>query len=124
MVRSKQTAPHFTVVEEIDVTELVRVRQKAKELGAKQGVGDLHALPHEGRRERPMKHRMLNGHLDEASGDIVLPGTVDLGIATDTPNGLIVPVIRGVQSKGLLELAAELRTSRSGPAPARFARTT
>ena len=110
MVRSKQTAPHFTVVEEIDVTELVRVRQKAKELGAKQGV-KVTFMPFlmKAVANGLMKHRMLNGHLDEASGDIVLPGTVDLGIATDTPNGLIVPVIRGVQSKGLLELAAELQ---------------
>jgi pyruvate dehydrogenase E2 component (dihydrolipoamide acetyltransferase) len=110
MVRSKQTAPHFTVVEEIDVTELVRVRQKAKELGAKQGI-KVTFMPFIMKAVAGglMKHRMLNGHLDEAAGDIVLPGTVDLGIATDTPNGLIVPVIRSVQSKGLLELAAELQ---------------
>ncbi|MBL6721094.1 MAG: 2-oxo acid dehydrogenase subunit E2 [Planctomycetes bacterium] len=110
MVRSKQTAPHFTVVEEIDVTELVRVRQKAKELGAKQGV-KVTFMPFLMKAVAGglMKHRMLNGHLDEAAGDIVLPGTVDLGIATDTQNGLIVPVIRSVQSKGLLELAAELQ---------------
>jgi pyruvate dehydrogenase E2 component (dihydrolipoamide acetyltransferase) len=55
-----------------------------------------------------LRHRMLNGHLDEQAGEIVLPGQVNLGIATDTPNGLIVPVIPNVESKGLLQLAAEL----------------
>ena len=51
---------------------------------------------------------VLNGHLDEAANEIVNPAYVNLGIATDTPNGLIVPVIPNVQAKGMLQIAAEL----------------
>ncbi|MAE46940.1 MAG: hypothetical protein CMJ86_08625 [Planctomycetes bacterium] len=109
MTRSAQTAVHFTIVEEVDVTELVRVRQKAKALGAQQDI-KVTFMPFimKAVASGLMKFPMLNGHLDEAAGEIVLPGTVNLGIATDTPNGLIVPVIPGVESKGLLQLAAEL----------------
>ena len=52
---------------------------------------------------------MLNGYFDEAAGEIIQPGQVNLGIATDTPNGLIVPVIPSAEAKGMLELAAELQ---------------
>jgi pyruvate dehydrogenase E2 component (dihydrolipoamide acetyltransferase) len=54
------------------------------------------------------KYPELNSALDESTQEIVTYNTVDLGIATDTPIGLIVPVIRDVQAKGLLQLAAEL----------------
>jgi pyruvate dehydrogenase E2 component (dihydrolipoamide acetyltransferase) len=109
MTRSVQTAVHFTIVEEVDVTELVRVREKAKALGAQQNI-KVTFMPFimKAVASGLMKFPMLNGHLDEDAGEIVLPGTVNLGIATDTPNGLIVPVISGVESKGLLQLAAEL----------------
>ena len=54
------------------------------------------------------KHPMLNAHLDETTQEIVRYGYVNLGIAMDTDNGLIVPVVKDVQAKGLLQLAAEL----------------
>ena len=110
MTRSKHTAAHFTVVEEVDVTELVRLRAKAKVYGAKQGVkitympfimkataAALKAFPE------------LNSQLDEATQEVVTYGHVNLGIATDTKNGLIVPVIPHVQAKGVMQLGAELQ---------------
>jgi pyruvate dehydrogenase E2 component (dihydrolipoamide acetyltransferase) len=54
------------------------------------------------------KHPMLNAHLDEQAQEIVRFGYVNLGIAMDTDNGLIVPVIKDVQAKGLMQLAVEL----------------
>tara|TARA_R110002126_G_scaffold25583_6_gene87512 strand:+ start:23062 stop:24696 length:1635 start_codon:yes stop_codon:yes gene_type:complete len=109
MQRSKYTAPHFTVVEEIDVTELVALRGRAKALGAQQGV-KITYMPFimKAVANGLMKFRMLNGYLDEAAGEIIQPGTVNLGIATDTPNGLIVPVIPNAEQKGLMQLGAEL----------------
>jgi pyruvate dehydrogenase E2 component (dihydrolipoamide acetyltransferase) len=109
MARSKQTAAHFTVMEEVDVTELVTLRAAAKELGAEEGVKVTYmpfimkavAL---GLRRFPM----LNGRLDEEAGEIVLPASVNLGIATDTAKGLMVPVIPAVETKGVLQLAGEL----------------
>jgi pyruvate dehydrogenase E2 component (dihydrolipoamide acetyltransferase) len=110
MVRSKFTAPHFTVVEEIDVTDLVKLRGQAKILGEKQGVKVTY-MPFimKACANALMQHRMLNGYFDDEAQEIVQVGQVNLGIATDTPNGLIVPVIPSAETKGLMEMAAELQ---------------
>ena len=109
MVRSAFTAVHFTVVEEIDVTDLVALRAKAKAVGAESGIKVTY-MPFimKAAALALAKHPMLNGRLDEETQEIVNPAYVNLGIATDTPNGLIVPVIPNVQAKGMLQLAAEL----------------
>jgi len=109
MVRSKQTAPHFTVVEELDVTELVKVRESAKVMAAESGV-KLTYMPFimKAVASGLARYPELNSKLDEAAQEIVTYAQINLGIATDTTQGLIVPVIRDVQSKGLLQLAKEL----------------
>jgi pyruvate dehydrogenase E2 component (dihydrolipoamide acetyltransferase) len=109
MARSVYTATHFTIIEELDVTNLVRVRSQAKELGAAQGIKVTY-MPFimSAVARCLMEFRMLNGHLDEDAAEIVNPGYVNLGIATDTSNGLIVPVISNVESKSLMALAEEL----------------
>ena len=109
MVRSKFTAPHFTVVEEVDVTDLVRIRTQAKAIGEADGIKVTY-MPFIMKAVALCLERfpMLNGRLDEASEEIVQCGYSNLGIATDTPNGLIVPVIKDVQTKSVMQLAAEL----------------
>ncbi|MEM8709433.1 MAG: 2-oxo acid dehydrogenase subunit E2 [Planctomycetota bacterium] len=109
MTRSKHTAAHFTVVEEIDVTELVETRARAKALGKQHGVNVTY-MPFimKAVANGLTRFRSLNGHLDEDAGEIIMPAEVNIGIATDTPNGLVVPVIRNVERKGMLHLAAEL----------------
>jgi pyruvate dehydrogenase E2 component (dihydrolipoamide acetyltransferase) len=109
MVRSKQTAIHFTVVEEIDVTDLVALRATAKSIGAEQGIKVTY-MPFimKAVSNALLKYPMLNGRLDEETNELVHCNYVNLGIATDTPNGLIVPVIKDVQDKSVLQLAAEL----------------
>ena len=109
MSRSKTTAAHFTVVEELDVTELVRLREAAKKLGEEQGIKVTY-MPFimKATALALARHPELNGMLDEKAQELVRFAYVNLGIATDTPNGLIVPVIREVQAKGILQLAAEL----------------
>jgi pyruvate dehydrogenase E2 component (dihydrolipoamide acetyltransferase) len=109
MVRSAFTAPHFTVVEELDVTELVRLRTKAKAIGEKQGVKVTY-MPFimKACAKALMEFPQLNSKLDEETQEIVTYNYVDLGIATDTPNGLIVPVIRDAHQKDVMTLAADL----------------
>ena len=109
MVRSKFTAAHFTVVEELDVTDLVKLREQAKQLGQESNV-KVTFMPFimKATALALAKYPMLNGHLDEAAQEIVRFGYVNLGIAMDTDNGLIVPVIKEVQTKGILQLAHEL----------------
>ena len=109
MTRSKQTAAHFTVVEELDVTELVALRAKAKERGERQGVRVTY-MPFimKAVAAALARYPELNSQLDEATQEIVTFDHVNLGIAMDTEHGLIVPVIRDVGDKGLMQLAAEL----------------
>ena len=109
MSRSVHTAAHFTVVEEVDVTDLVRLREEAKGIGAESNV-KVTFMPFimKATALGLAKFPELNGHLDESTQEIVTYGYVNLGIAIDTPNGLIVPVVKEVQSKGVLQLASEL----------------
>jgi pyruvate dehydrogenase E2 component (dihydrolipoamide acetyltransferase) len=109
MVRSKFTAAHFTVVEEVDVTDLVRLREQAKAFAEGTGVKVTY-MPFimKATALALQKFPMLNAHLDEAAGEIVQYGYVNLGIAMDTEQGLIVPVLKEIQSKGILQIAAEL----------------
>jgi len=109
MVRSVSTAAHFTVVEEIDVTQLVNLRQKAKAIGAQEGVKVTY-MPFimKAAALGLARYPSLNGRLDEEAQEIVNPRYVHLGIAADTPNGLVVPVIQDVQDKAMLQLAREL----------------
>ena len=109
MVRSKFTAPHFTVVEEVDVTQLVALKDQAKAMHAASGV-KITFMPFimKATALALAQHPMLNAHLDEGAQEIVRYAYVNLGIAMDTDNGLIVPVLRNVESKSILQLAAEL----------------
>ncbi|MDP6762581.1 MAG: dihydrolipoamide acetyltransferase family protein [Planctomycetota bacterium] len=123
MVRSRDSAVHFTVVEEVDVTELVTLRERAKTIGAARGIKVTY-MPFimKAAAKALLDFPQLNGRLDEEAGEIIHSHTVNLGIATDTDKGLLVPVVRHVERKGVLELAAELaelaesaRTGRIGP---------
>ena len=109
MTRSKFTATHFTVVEEIDVTDLVTARNAAKAFAAPDGVNVTY-MPFimKAVASALAKYPMLNSALDESTQEVVTYRDANLGIATDTPNGLIVPVIPAVNTKGMMTLATEL----------------
>lgn len=110
MTRSKFTATHFTVVEDLDVTELVAMRNAVKSEYESEGV-KITYLPFimkavvAGLRQFPW----LNASLDESTQEVVLKNYYNLGIATDTDNGLIVPVIHGVERKSIVQIARELQ---------------
>ena len=110
LARSKYTATHFTVVEELDVTELVELRRQGQSDRRQARRQDhLHAVHHEGGSDLAgALPRAEQSAWDESTNEIVTFDYVNLGIATDTKNGLIVPVIDEVQSKGLMQLAREL----------------
>ena len=108
LVASKKTAAHYTYVEEADVTELVRTR---KELLAS-GTTDVRItyLPFflKAVAEALKKHPLLNSTLDEEKGVIVLKKYYNIGIAVATPEGLVVPVVKGVEKKSLSQVAREV----------------
>jgi pyruvate dehydrogenase E2 component (dihydrolipoamide acetyltransferase) len=110
MTRSKFTATHFTYVDDIDVTELVKIRTEAKKAFADQGI-NITYLPFvmkaivAAMRQFPM----MNSSLDEVANELVIKKYYNFGIATDTDNGLIVPVVKDVDRKTIGELARDIQ---------------
>jgi pyruvate dehydrogenase E2 component (dihydrolipoamide acetyltransferase) len=109
MARSKRTAAHFTFVEQCDVTELVRVKERMAEAAREDGVR-LTFLPFvlKAAVSALRKHPRLNATMDEERTELVLHRRYDLGVAAATEAGLVVPVVRGVDARSLLDLAREI----------------
>ena len=109
MAHSKHTAAHFTYVEEVDMTAVVELRSSALE-EAKRRNTKLTFLPFIIKAVIPalMEFPYLNSSLNDEKQEITLKGDYNLGIATDTPQGLIVPVIKGADQKSIWQLAAEI----------------
>lgn len=106
---AKQIIPHFTLMDEAIVTELVRTRESLKEVAEKQQT-KITYLPFVMKaliatcREFPM----FNASIDDAAGEIVYKKYFNLGFAADTPNGLVVPVIKNADQKSILEISREI----------------
>jgi pyruvate dehydrogenase E2 component (dihydrolipoamide acetyltransferase) len=109
MAQSKQTAAHFTFVEECDATRLKAVRERLKGPAEEQGV-KLTFLPFVVKAcvVALKKHPMLNATLDEANGQIVLRKYFHIGVATATEGGLIVPVVKDADRRSILDIAREI----------------
>jgi pyruvate dehydrogenase E2 component (dihydrolipoamide acetyltransferase) len=109
MARSKRTAAHFTFVEQCDATELVRSKERIAEAARAEGV-KVTFLPFvlKAAVAALRKHPRLNATMDEEQGELVLHGRYDLGVASATDGGLVVPVVRGVDRLSLVDLAREL----------------
>ncbi|AJY77052.1 dihydrolipoamide acetyltransferase family protein [Paenibacillus beijingensis] len=110
MSKSVYTAPHVTIMDEVDVTALVELRTKAKPVAEKKGV-KLTYLPFIVKalvaacRQFPI----MNATLDEENQEIVLRKYYNIGIATDTENGLIVPVIEHADRKNVWMIAEKIK---------------
>lgn len=109
MVRSKHTAPHVTVMDEVEVSTLVAAREQGKALAAARGV-KLTYMPFIFKalvvalKEFPY----LNASIDDAAGEIVLKSEYNLGFALDTEQGLFVPVVKNADRKSVFEVAREI----------------
>ncbi len=109
LVDAKKRIPHYSYVDECDVTALVRLRHGMREACARSGI-KLTYLPFfvkavaEALKEVPI----ANSSLDEEAGEIVVHDYYHIGIAVATPSGLIVPVVRDVDKKDLFEVAREV----------------
>jgi pyruvate dehydrogenase E2 component (dihydrolipoamide acetyltransferase) len=107
--RSWVTVPHVTQFDEADITELEAFRKSLAKDAEKKGV-----------RMTPLIFLMkavvkamqeypnFNSSLDASGENLIMKKYFHIGIAVDTPKGLVVPVVRDVDRKGLFELAAEL----------------
>ncbi len=97
--------PHVTQFDEVNIDKMETYRQEQKANGVKLTPlvfimkGVVQAL---------QAHPRFNASLDESGENLIIKKYFNLGIAMDTPNGLVVPVIKDVEQKSLLELATEL----------------
>lgn len=109
MVRSYTTAVHYTYVETVNVSKLVKLRAEAKAAAQEQGVAltflpfivkaAIHALK---------KFPIVNSELDEAGARIVLKKRYNIGIAAATEQGLIVPVVHAADRLSILDIGREI----------------
>jgi pyruvate dehydrogenase E2 component (dihydrolipoamide acetyltransferase) len=109
MVKSAYTAPHVTIFDEVDVTDLVAMRKEAKPLAEERGV-KLTYLPFivkavvAGLKKFPE----LNASIDDEKQEIVYKKYYNIGIATSTDDGLVVPVVKAADRKSIFEIAGEI----------------
>ena len=109
MAAAKRNIPHFTYVEECDVTELERLREQLNAArGDKPKLTMLPLLISAICKTLP-DFPMINARFDDEAGVVTRHGAVHLGMATQTDGGLMVPVIRDAQAKNLWQLATEIR---------------
>jgi pyruvate dehydrogenase E2 component (dihydrolipoamide acetyltransferase) len=110
MVKSVYTAPHVTLMDEVEVSALMDFRNQMKPLAEKKGVKVTY-LPFivkalvGAAREFPV----LNASIDDERNEIVYKKHYDIGIATDTDNGLIVPVVAEADRKNIWTIASDIK---------------
>ena len=109
MVNSKHTAPHVTLMDEIDVQELWDHRKKFKEVAAEQGT-KLTFLPYVVKAlvSALKKYPALNTSFNEEAGEIVHKHYWNIGIAADTERGLLVPVVKNADRKSIFQISDEI----------------
>lgn len=109
MVNSKTKAPHVTLMDDIDVTELVAHRKKFKEAAAAQDI-KLTYLPYVVKAlvSTLKKYPILNSSIDDATDEIVYKHYYNIGIAADTDKGLLVPVVKNAETKSIFEISREI----------------
>ena len=109
MIQSKHQAVHMTVFDEVEVSELARVREKYKTRFADGGI-KLSFLPFilKATALALKEFPSLNSEMDLENGKLFLKKYYNIGIAVDTPEGLVVPVIKNVDKLDIRELAVKV----------------
>jgi 2-oxoisovalerate dehydrogenase E2 component (dihydrolipoyl transacylase) len=109
MMKSVRTTAPVTHVEEVDFSELVAMREKSKLLAEANGV-KLTFLPFiiKSVVAALKQYPYFNASLDEEKQEIIVKHYYNIGFATDTPNGLIVPVLKDADRKSIIEIAREI----------------
>ena len=109
MVNSKVQAPHVTIFDEVNVTDLMKHRARFKEVALKQNIS-LTYLAYMTKAVTTVlrKYPTLNASVDSATNEIVYKHFYNIGIAVDTEKGLYVPVIKEADRKGILTIAKDI----------------
>jgi pyruvate dehydrogenase E2 component (dihydrolipoamide acetyltransferase) len=106
---SKSIIPHFTLMDEADVSQLVTLRETLKDFAEKNGT-KITYLPFVMKAliATIKEYPMFNASIDDAASQIVYKKYFNIGFAADTPNGLVVPVIKHADQKSILEISKEI----------------
>ncbi|ASB89781.1 dihydrolipoamide acetyltransferase family protein [Bacillus sonorensis] len=109
MVNSKHTAPHVTLMDEVDVTNLVAHRKQFKQVAADQGI-KLTYLPYvvKALTSALKKYPVLNTSIDDSTDEVIQKHYFNIGIAADTEKGLLVPVVKHADRKAIFEISNEI----------------
>lgn len=109
MLQSKHNAAHMTVFEEVEISELEKIRGKYKEIMQKDGVKLTYlAFIVKATAMALKKFKALNSEMDFEGGNIIYKRYYNIGIAADTDKGLVVPVIRDADQLSVKEIAKEI----------------
>lgn len=110
LLASMRTAAFVTGMDDADVSSLWQLREKEKKFALSKGI-KLTFLPFfmKAVQHAMNEHPMLNASVDETGEEIVVKKYFNIGVAVDTPEGLMVPVVKDVDKKTILELAKELQ---------------
>ena len=110
MIRSKHNAAHMTVFEEVEISELDRVRKKFKTKYAEEGIKLTYlAFIIKAVALSLKKFKSLNSEMDMENGNMIYKRYYNIGIAVDTEKGLVVPVIKNADKLGVVEIAKEIQ---------------
>jgi pyruvate dehydrogenase E2 component (dihydrolipoamide acetyltransferase) len=111
MIKSQSTAAQVTHVDEADMTEVVLLREAFKASAEKRGV-KLTFLPFVIKAVVPAlkEYPLVNSSVDEQGANIIVKKYYNIGIATDTEQGLTVPVIKDADRKDVFEIAGEIES--------------
>jgi len=109
MVLSKSIIPHASTMDDFDVTKLVEFRSNNKEMANSKGI-HLTYMPFivKAVAIALKKYPIFNSSYDNKNEEIILKKYYNIGIAADTPDGLMVPVLKNADKKGIFELAKQL----------------
>jgi len=109
MQDAKRRIPHFSYVEEVDVTALEAIRSDLNERRA-EGTPKLTLLPFliRGLVKAVPEHPGINAHFDDEAGIILRYAAIHVGVATQTRRGLLVPVVRHAETLDLVSIAVEI----------------
>lgn len=110
LLASMRRSAFVTGMDDADVTELWNLKEKEKKVALEKDI-HLTFIPFfiKAVQHALISHPMLNASVTEDGEEIIVKKYFNIGVAVDTPDGLMVPVVKGVDKKTILELASELQ---------------
>ena len=121
LFHSYNTIPQLTNFDDVDITELERIRKDSKHDYAESGI-KLTSMPFliKAVASALKQHPVVNASIDEEAGEIIYKEYVNIGIAVDTESGLVVPVLRDADRKNIPQLARDLASAAESVREGRF----